>query len=198
MKVKLSQVNSLTGTSPHGTGANTCTSVHETARHLLGQTCLTHARGTTRKHSFAAERLTSCAMGSGPRAASQGQGGEGGGRHGQEAGAATCPVPTAAQRALSWDPQLHSLSFWLHCRDSDPSLTSLCLSFLICVMGCPRTMPRVQILRDCIFFHPCLYLRPQGPHSCPDQAELGLKELSLGVLRGLRVWGQEEPQFNCY
>lgn len=77
-------------------------------------------------------------------------------------------------------------------------LRSLCLSFLICAMGCPRTMLWVQILRDYIFFHPCLCLRPRGPHSCPDQAELGLKELSLGVLRGLRVWGQEEPQFNCY
>lgn len=58
-----------------------------------------------------------------PWAASQGQGGEGGGRRGQEARAATCPVPPAVQRALSWDPQLHSLGFWLHCRNSDKSLT---------------------------------------------------------------------------
>lgn len=38
------------------------------------------------------------------------------------------------------ESQLHSLSFWLHCRNSDKSLRALCLSFLICTMGtmgCP-------------------------------------------------------------
>lgn len=123
MKVKRSQVNSLTGTSPHGTGANTCTSVHETGRHLLGQTCSTHARGTTRKHSFAAERLTSCAMGSGPpgrpprgRAVRE------------EAGVARRRGQPLAlfllrRREPSAGIPSYSLSFWLHCRDPDKSLT---------------------------------------------------------------------------
>lgn len=52
--------------------------------------------------------------------------------------------------------------------------------------------------RTVFSFIPVYASGPRDHIPALTRQSLGLRNLSLGVLRGLRVWGQEEPQFNCY